>query len=101
MPIVLKTCPNVGSPKVWSGTPQVGVLVTLNASNRNSSCLVSVNGNMRNRERSRFVKASALSALRPRFPKVYGAGTANAALLNHSDGVALDTVGLPTRLRRS
>src|SRR5580658_2010539 len=90
-----------GSKMFWSGKPQVGVLNRLNVSKRNSKRYRSVMGNCLNSEKSRFLKLSPRSALRPRSPydpsavggieKAFGLSQAAGPLLEAYNGWPLTT----------
>ena len=84
-----------------TGTAQTGVLVALNISKRNSSLVLSVKGNCRKTDKSRFFDQSERKESRPRLPNVKGAGKANPAGLIHCLGDLSEGYALPMRLRRS
>ena len=93
---VLDTRPKFPLDKLLSGIPQTGVFKALNNSARNSSSLDSVNGNFRKNDRSSALNPSDRSVLRPRLPKVNGAGTSNALLFNQLFGPWSEGTGSPT-----
>src|SRR6266478_6275536 len=81
MPVIL---PKLGSSTFPLGTPRITVFGKLNDSARNSIDRFSKNGNCRKMEKSMFQNDDDRIAYRPRFPNLYAAGAANAALLNHA-----------------
>src|SRR5436190_1172517 len=70
--LVEVTTPKFGLPNVLLGVLKIGEFVKLNDSARNSKPAVSVTGNLRKREKSRFFVASDRREFLPRVPKVYG-----------------------------
>jgi hypothetical protein len=66
-----------------AGCPMMTVFGVLKDSARNSSALVSRILNSRKIDASTFQDAEPRIAYRPKLPKVYGAGAAKAAVLNH------------------
>ena len=92
--------PAVGLLSVPTGKPNGGVLKMLKTSVRNCSNPNSLRAKFFSSEKSKFTSPGALKVLRPRLPKVYGAGMANAAVLNQAWRVGLARVGFPTRFGR-
>ena len=66
--LVLVTMPKFGLPSVLFGVPKMGVFVRLNDSARNSNPALSVIGNLRKIERSRFFVLSLRKAFLPKLP---------------------------------
>ena len=64
------------------GAPQIGELVKLNASDRNSIRVRSVIGKLRKTEKSKFARPSERSTLRLKVPNVNCGGMAKADVLN-------------------
>src|SRR3982751_1888487 len=90
---VLVTRPKLGSRTLPLGVPMITTLGVLNDSARNSIWRVSMNRKLRKTEASTFQYAEVRIRYRPRFPKVYGAGAANADVLNHLPAVGLSRFG--------
>src|ERR1039458_1714492 len=95
----LVTVPKVGSPRFMSGAKKLGWLAMLNTSARNSSFSFSLVGFHHFSSPTSLVfvpGARVLGRVRGALPKVYAAGCAKAAVLNHSWIVGFEMCGLPT-----
>src|SRR5947208_1292943 len=98
---VEETTPKFGPLITLPGVAKTGVFVALNASARKSRWHCSEIANFRKTEKSRFLPQSDRNELRPRFPNVYRAGTANALVSIHSAGLGFARPGFPTRFART
>src|SRR5262245_8420807 len=68
------------------GTAKFGRLRTLNASRRTCSVFEDGNANDLMRDRSTLIRPGPVSVLRPRFPRVPAAGSANALISQYRSG---------------
>src|SRR3954451_10123378 len=90
------TCPNVGDDRTVSMVVYCGLFRTLFACHRTSRLRVSPNANVFDNAIFSTALPGPMMELRPALPKLPGAGSVNAAVLNHSPNEgSLNDIGSP------